>query len=131
MEAPLHSAIMGHSRAEVQLGRALRRTGCASPATGPVAAGEIRRPIREGSEIGVGRREMTGLDALQSVQFVTAKGKRFAVLSAEDWEALVEWLETLEDAQIARQAFDELKAAGGDRKRAGWLEWDAVAGEID
>jgi PHD/YefM family antitoxin component YafN of YafNO toxin-antitoxin module len=32
---------------------------------------------------------MTGLDALQSVQFVTAKGKRFAVLSAEDWEALM------------------------------------------
>ena len=55
---------------------------------------------------------MTGLDALQSVQFVTAKGKRFAVLSAEDWEALVEWLETLEDAQIARQAFAELKAFG-------------------
>jgi PHD/YefM family antitoxin component YafN of YafNO toxin-antitoxin module len=74
---------------------------------------------------------MTGLDALHSVQFVTAKGKRFAVLSAEDWEALVEWLETLEDAQIARQAFDELKAAGGDRKRAGWVEWDAVVGEID
>jgi hypothetical protein len=75
--------------------------------------------------------EMTGLDALQSVQFVTAKGKRFAVLSAEDWEALVEWLETLEDTRIAREAWDELKAAGGDRKRAGWLEWDAVAGEID
>ena len=74
---------------------------------------------------------MTGLDALQSVQFVTAKGKRFAVLSAEDWEALVEWIETLEDAQIARQAFAELKESGGDRKRAGWLEWDAVAGEID
>jgi hypothetical protein len=78
-----------------------------------------------------GGAQMTGLDVLQSVQFVTAKDKRFAVLRAEDWEALVEWLETLEDAQIARQAFDELKAAGGDRKRAGWLEWDAVAGEID
>jgi hypothetical protein len=74
---------------------------------------------------------MTGLDALQSVQFVTAHGKRFAVLSAEDWEVLIEWLETLEDSRIAREAFDELKAAGGDRKRAGWLEWDAVAGEID
>jgi hypothetical protein len=74
---------------------------------------------------------MTGLDALQSVQFVTAKGKRFAVVSAEDWDALIEWLETLEDGQLARQAFAELKAAGGDRKRAGWLEWDAVADEID
>lgn len=40
---------------------------------------------------------MTGLDLLQSVQFVETKGKRFAILSVEDWEALIEWLETLED----------------------------------
>ncbi len=73
---------------------------------------------------------MSGLDILQSVQFVTAKGKRLAVLSAEDWETLIEWLETLEDLQIVRQAFAELKAASGDRKRAGWLEWKNVAGEI-
>ena len=73
---------------------------------------------------------MTALEALQSVQYVTAKGKRFAVLSAEDWEAVIEWLETLEDTQVARQAFAELKAAGGDRKRAGWLEWAEVADEI-
>ena len=31
---------------------------------------------------------MTGLEVLQGVQFVSAKGKRFAVLNAEDWEAL-------------------------------------------
>jgi hypothetical protein len=73
---------------------------------------------------------MTALEALQSVQYVTAKGKRFAVLSAEDWEAVIEWLETLEDTHVARQAFAELKAAGGDRKRAGWLEWAEVADEI-
>jgi hypothetical protein len=36
----------------------------------------------------------------------------------------------LEDTQVARQAFAELKAAGGDRKRAGWLEWAEVADEI-
>ena len=40
---------------------------------------------------------MTGLDALQSVLFVTVQGKRSAVVSAEDWETLVEWLETVED----------------------------------
>jgi hypothetical protein len=74
---------------------------------------------------------MTGLDALQSEKFVTARGKRFAVLPAEEWEALIEWLETLEDAQVVRQAYAELAAAGGDRKRAGWLEWDAVADELD
>lgn len=73
---------------------------------------------------------MTGLDALRSVQFVTKGGKRFAVLAAEDWDALIDWLETLEDAQIARQAFAELKAAKGKRRRAGWLEWDTVKDDL-
>jgi len=66
---------------------------------------------------------MTGTQALQSVQFVTVKGKRLAVISIEDWEAMIEWLETVEDVQVARQAFEQLKAAGGDRKKAGWPEW--------
>ncbi len=74
---------------------------------------------------------MTGLDALQSVQFVSKKGKRLAVLRAEDWEALIEWLETLEDVQIARQAFAKLKAAKGNRRRARWLEWDTVKDELE
>jgi hypothetical protein len=39
----------------------------------------------------------------------------------------VEWLETLEDLDVVRKAFAELKAAGGDRKKAGWLKWDDVA----
>lgn len=73
---------------------------------------------------------MNATDILQSVQFITAKGKRFAVLDADDWEALIEWLETLEDIQVARQALAELKAAGGDRQRAGWLEWKTIADEI-
>ena len=74
---------------------------------------------------------MSGLEALQSVQFATIKGKRFAVVSSDDWEALIEWLETLEDAQVARQALAELRAAGGDRRKAGWLEWAKVADEIE
>ncbi len=73
---------------------------------------------------------MTGSEALQSVQFVTVNGERLAVLSADDWEALVEWIETLEDVKLARQSLAELEAAGGDRKRAGWLEWDEVEKEL-
>ena len=73
---------------------------------------------------------MTGLDALQSVQFVTQKKKRYAIVNAEDWESLIEWLETLENAQIARQAFAKLRAAKGNRRRAGWLEWNAVKDEL-
>jgi len=74
---------------------------------------------------------MTGTQALQSVQFVTVKGRRLAVLTAEDWEAMVEWLETVEDVQAAQQAFEHLKAAGGDRKQAGWLEWNEAEKELE
>lgn len=74
---------------------------------------------------------MTGAQALQSVQFVTVKGKHLAALTAEDWEAMVEWLETVEDIQIAQQALDNLKAAGGDRKQAGWIEWDEADKELE
>ncbi len=73
---------------------------------------------------------MPGLEALQSVQYVTVKGKRFAVLDAEDWEALIEWLETLEDLEIARQAVAALGKAGGDQERAGWLKWEEARREL-
>ncbi len=73
---------------------------------------------------------MTALEALQSVQFVRVKGKRFALVNVDDWEALIEWLETLEDVDIAKQAMAELRAAGGDREKAGWLEWDAAEAEL-
>lgn len=73
----------------------------------------------------------SGAEALQSAQFVTANGKRLVVIDAGDWEALVEWLETLEDQEVVREALHTLKAAGGDRRRAGWLDWKEVAGEIE
>jgi hypothetical protein len=69
---------------------------------------------------------MSGLEALQSVQFVAMRGKRFAVLAADDWDSLIEWLETIEDVQVAGQALAELKAAKGNRRRAGWQKWDDV-----
>ena len=74
---------------------------------------------------------MIGIEALQSVKFMNLQGKQFAVLSLEDWQALIEWLETIEDVQIARKAFDELKASGGNRQRAGWLQWDDVESELE
>ena len=69
---------------------------------------------------------MTALDLQQSVQFVTVRGERLAVVSTDEWEAMIDRLETLEDTQIAREAFAELRAAGGDREKAGWLRWDEV-----
>ena len=74
---------------------------------------------------------MTGTQALQSVQFVTVKGKRLAVLNAEDWEALIDWLETVEDVNVAQQAFDHLKTVGGDREKAGWLAWDETDKKLE
>jgi hypothetical protein len=55
---------------------------------------------------------MSAMQALQSVQFIRSKGKSYAVLSADEWEALIEWLETLEDLEVVRKAFADLKAAG-------------------
>ncbi|MEG5033635.1 hypothetical protein [Microcoleus sp. AT3-D2] len=74
---------------------------------------------------------MTGLEVLQSVNFLNLKGKQVAVLDVETWQALIEWLETLEDGQIAKKALNELKAAGGNRQRAGWLKWDDVESELE
>lgn len=67
---------------------------------------------------------------LQSVQFVTVKGKRLAVLNTEDWEALVEWIETIEDVQIGRAAYEQLKNARGVREQAGWKKWEDVQDDL-
>ncbi|MHC5612541.1 MAG: hypothetical protein ACYTXA_16380 [Nostoc sp.] len=40
-------------------------------------------------------------------------------------------METLEDIEIARKAFDKLKAANGNRQGAGWLKWDDVESELE
>ena len=74
---------------------------------------------------------MTGLEALQAVQFVTVRGRRLAVMDAEAWESLVEWLETLEDVSLAKEAQRALKAAGNDRQAAGWLRWDDVKKDLE
>lgn len=74
---------------------------------------------------------MINLEALQSVRLVAVKGKRLAVLNADDWETLIAWLEDLEDLQIARTILGKLKDAGNDFDRAGWLKWDDVEAELE
>jgi len=64
------------------------------------------------------------------LEIVTSKGRRFAVVEMDDWEAMIEWLEDQEDLRLVQQAYAELKAAGGNRRRAGWLKWDEVREEI-
>ena len=73
---------------------------------------------------------MDGLASLQSVQFVTVGDKRFAVVAAADWEALIERLEDCEDLRTAREALSELRAAGDDRESAGWHRWEDVREQL-
>ena len=68
---------------------------------------------------------MIGLDALQAAQFITIKGKRFVLISAEDWESLIEWLEMVDDKAIAQDTYARLAEADFDRRKAGWIEWEA------
>jgi len=74
---------------------------------------------------------MTGLEALQAVQYVTVKKKRFAMIEEDMWEKLIEWLESMEDSQVIKQAYSELAVAGGSRERAGWLRWDDVREKLN
>jgi hypothetical protein len=68
-----------------------------------------RRVSRHGGEV------MIGAEARQSVQFVTVKGKRLAVLSAEDWEALIEWVETMDPGGRANRAHSLCGVEGSGR----------------
>ena len=54
------------------------------------------------SRVGADKRggTMAGLDALQSVQYITIKGERFALINANDC-----WIESVEDVKIAKEAF--------------------------
>jgi transcriptional regulator with XRE-family HTH domain len=64
--------------------------------------------LRDDLELGAMLPEIA---AQQSVQFVTVNGRRLVVISADDWEALLEWLEAIEDSAVAREAFAQLKTA--------------------
>ncbi|MEM7537770.1 MAG: hypothetical protein AAF639_36705 [Chloroflexota bacterium] len=74
---------------------------------------------------------MTALEAIQTVQYMTVKQKRFAILEAESWEKLLSWLESLEDSRIVKQAYQELDAANGDREKADWRQWDELKTELE
>jgi hypothetical protein len=67
-------------------------------------------------------------EALKSIQFVVNdKGQRTAVLlDIRAWDLLIKWIETVTDTQIAVQALQELRQAGGRPKRAGWLAWEDI-----
>jgi hypothetical protein len=73
---------------------------------------------------------MSGLEALQSAQYVSLNEKRYALVEMDDWEIMLEWLETVEDMSIIHAALADLDAANGDREQAGFLRWDDIQEEL-
>jgi hypothetical protein len=54
---------------------------------------------------------VTLANLLPAVQFVEAPaGRRLAVMDADDWIGLLEWLEEVEDRQVIRANLDRLRA---------------------
>ena len=71
---------------------------------------------------------MTVAEALASVEFIVGRdGKpRAAVLEIAAWEALIDWLEEMEDRAIVRAALPRLRMGP---EKAGALRWKDVEGE--
>lgn len=72
----------------------------------------------------------TVAEALQSVQFVVGQdGRQTGVyLDATGWEALLDWLEDLEDRALVQSVLPRLRMGP---KKAGALRWDEVEAEWD
>jgi predicted DNA-binding protein len=71
---------------------------------------------------------MTVSEALASVEFIVGRdGKpRAAVLDMAAWEALINWLEDVEDWSIVQAALPRLRMGP---EKAGLLRWEDVEAE--
>jgi len=71
---------------------------------------------------------MTVSEALASVEFIVGRdGKpRAAVLDMAAWEALIDWLEDVEDWSIVQAALPRLRMGP---EKAGLLRWEDVEAE--
>jgi len=72
--------------------------------------------------------EQTLSQILTSVQFVdTPDGRRLAVLDADDWTGLIEWLEDTEDQRVIQAALERLRAGP---EASGALPLEAALDEL-
>ena len=71
---------------------------------------------------------MTVTEALASVEFIVGRdGKpRAAVFDMAAWEALIDWLENIEDWSIVQAALPRLRMGP---EKAGLLRWEDVEAE--
>ncbi len=88
-------------------------------------------PLEEGAVLST-EVAMNGLalsNVLSSVQFVEAPtGRRLAVMDADDWMGLVEWLEEVEDRQVIRANLARLRAGPED---SGAVPLETILDELD
>lgn len=68
---------------------------------------------------------------VETLQFIVdSDGKPTAIqMGLEMWRKIVAALENAEDVTLAREALNELAAAGGDPQKAGWLRLEDVLTE--
>ena len=71
---------------------------------------------------------MSAMEMLKSVQFVVGQdGRPSAVqMSIETWEAVLDWLEEVEDRSAIKEALPKLRSGP---RQAGALHWDDVKSE--
>jgi hypothetical protein len=69
-------------------------------------------------------------EALASVEFIVGRDgmPRAAVLDMAAWEALIDWLEDMEDLAIVQAALPRLRMGP---EKAGILRWEDVEAEWD
>ncbi len=73
---------------------------------------------------------MSAMEMLKSVQFVVGQdGHPSAVqTSIETWEAILDWIEDVEDRAIVKEALPRLRRGP---RQGGALQWDQVKAEWD
>jgi len=73
---------------------------------------------------------VSAVEMLRSVQFVVGQdGQPSAVqMSIETWEAMLDWLEDIEDRMTIKGAIPRLRVGPA---QAGALRWDAIKAEWD
>ncbi|MFZ5822467.1 MAG: hypothetical protein ACOYYJ_21460 [Chloroflexota bacterium] len=61
-----------------------------------------------------------------------AKGKPAGVLiDMQTWESILEALELADDLPIIKQALADLKSAGGDPIKAGFIPWSEARAKLE
>ncbi|MEM7534911.1 MAG: hypothetical protein AAF639_22225 [Chloroflexota bacterium] len=70
---------------------------------------------------------MTGLKALQSVQYVMVEQKKFAILDINSWKLFLDWLDTLVDIGSIKSTYKQIADSHTNHTIALWSEKSSSA----